>query len=104
MKNNIIIKIIWIALLIPFLSFAHNNKPMKLYVGAVELYKAKDVERIVVGNSKVISAKVIDDKGVLLIGEGNGNTDLQLWQKNGKLIKLSITVTNDNSQIGRATK
>ncbi|MEC4728089.1 pilus assembly protein N-terminal domain-containing protein [Shewanella sp. D64] len=97
MKNNKIIRIIWIALLIPFLSFAHNNKPMKLYVGAVELYKAKDVERIVVGNSKVISAKVIDNKGVLLIGEGNGNTDLQLWQKNGKLIKLSITVTNDNS-------
>ncbi|WP_076410091.1 type II and III secretion system protein family protein [Shewanella sp. UCD-KL12] len=97
MKIKIIINIIWVCLFIPFLSFAHNNKPLKLYVGAVELYKTANVERIVVGNGKVLSAKVVDNKGVLLIGESSGNTDLQLWQKDGKLIKLSITVTNDNS-------
>ncbi|QFU24339.1 pilus assembly protein N-terminal domain-containing protein [Shewanella eurypsychrophilus] len=97
MKTNNIIKIIWVCLFIPFLSFAHNNKPLKLYVGAVELYKTANVERIVVGNGNVVSAKVVDNKGVILIGEASGNTDLQLWQKDGKLIKLSITVTNDNS-------
>ncbi|WP_417763371.1 type II and III secretion system protein family protein [Shewanella sp.] len=75
---------------------AHNNHQIQLYVGAVELYKANNVERIVVGNGKVMSAKVIDDKGVLLIGDSAGLSDLQLWQKDGKLIKLSVVVTQDN--------
>ncbi|WP_108946181.1 type II and III secretion system protein family protein [Shewanella halifaxensis] len=97
MKNNKYLTLIWVCLFIPFFSFAHNNKPLKLYVGAVELYKTAEVERIVVGNGSILSAKVINEKGVLLIGESAGNTDLQLWQKDGKLIKLSITVTPDNS-------
>ncbi|GIU45237.1 secretory apparatus [Shewanella sairae] len=97
MKTNKYLKFIWVCLFIPFFSIAHNNKPLKLYVGAVELYKTTEVERIVVGNGSILSAKVINEKGVLLIGEKAGNTDLQLWQKDGKLIKLSITVTPDNS-------
>ena len=94
-----IIKLIIVILglsLISQLSFAHYNKPMRLYVGAVELYKAENIERIVIGNDKIISAKVINNKGVLLIGESPGDSDLQIWQKDGKLIKLSLTVTNDN--------
>ncbi len=95
------IKLLVILLGCSFLSFslfAHNNKPVRLYVGAVELYNVKNVERIVIGNDKIVSAKVLDTKRVLLIGESSGNTDLQLWQKNGKLIKLSLTVTDDNRQ------
>ncbi|MBW8183140.1 type II and III secretion system protein family protein [Shewanella nanhaiensis] len=97
MNSRKLIAIIWACIFIPLVSYAHNNTPLKLYMGAVELYKAKNVERIVVGNGKVLSAKVIDDKGVLLIAESPGNTDVQLWQKDGKLIKLSISVTPDNS-------
>lgn len=97
MKLLKIIAFFGVCLMLPSVTMAHNNKQMKLYVGAVELYKASNVERIVVGNGKVLSAKVIDNKGVLLIGEEPGNTDLQLWQKDGKLIKLSLTVTSDNS-------
>ncbi|WP_394391507.1 type II and III secretion system protein family protein [Shewanella woodyi] len=97
MNSRKLIAIIWACIFIPLVSYAHNNTPLKLYMGAVELYNAKNVERIVVGNGKVLSAKVIDDKGVLLIAESPGNTDVQLWQKDGKLIKLSISVTPDNS-------
>ncbi|WP_227006731.1 type II and III secretion system protein family protein [Shewanella donghaensis] len=80
-----------------FNCFAHNNKPFKLYVGAVELYKIENIERIVVGNGSIVSAKVLDEKAVILIGESAGETDLQLWQKSGKVIKMSITVTQDNT-------
>ncbi|QSX40162.1 type II and III secretion system protein family protein [Shewanella cyperi] len=82
---------------------AHNNKELKLYVGAVELYKAKDVERVVVGNPSVLNAKVVDEKNVLLIGQGEGQSDIQLWQKDGLLIKLSVVVTRDISQTKLAT-
>ncbi|NKF49356.1 type II/III secretion system protein [Shewanella sp. WXL01] len=103
MKNILITILAWTLLLLPNFSIAHNNTPFKLYVGAVELYKAKNVERVVVGNGNVLSAKVVDDKGVILIGESAGETDLQLWQKNGKIIKLSVTVTPDNSIKSTAT-
>ena len=76
---------------------AHNNKPLKLYVGAVELYKLSDVERVVVGNGSVLSAKVVDHKGVLLIANQAGQSDVQLWQNSGNVVKLSVVVTPDNA-------
>jgi pilus assembly protein CpaC len=103
MKLNIILTIIWACVILPLNSHAHNNKPLTLYVGAVELYPSANIERIVVGNGKVLSTKVIDNKGVLLIGEAAGETDLQLWQKDGRVIKLSITVTLDNTLKTTAT-
>ncbi len=97
MKILKIVIFIWACLLVSFNCFAHNNKPFKLYVGAVELYKIENIERIVVGNGSIVSAKVLDEKAVILIGESAGETDLQLWQKSGKVIKMSITVTQDNT-------
>lgn len=97
------ITLIWVCLLASSNCLAHNNKPLTLYVGAVELYKVANVERIVVGNGAIVSAKVIDSKGVILIGESAGETDLQLWKKTGEVIKLSLTVTPDNTRKTTAT-
>ncbi|MCH4293090.1 pilus assembly protein N-terminal domain-containing protein [Shewanella sp. 3B26] len=77
--------------------YAHNNQPVRLYVGAVELYKVKDVERVVIGNSGIVSAKVVDESNVLLIAEGEGLSDIQFWQKNGSIKKMSVVVTADNT-------
>lgn len=77
---------------------AHNNTPLELYVGAVELVPGKNIERVVVGNGKVISAKVIDGKGILVIAEGPGESDLQLWQRNGNVKKVSVTVSAGNQE------
>ncbi|QYJ76079.1 type II and III secretion system protein family protein [Shewanella sp. FJAT-52076] len=79
-------------------AYAHNNQPLKLYVGAVELYKIANVERVVVGNGGVLSAKVLDEKNVILIGESEGLSDIQLWQKDGTVRKLSVVVTKENAQ------
>jgi pilus assembly protein CpaC len=103
MKSLNIIFVFCVFILTSSTTFAHNNTPFKLYVGAVELYKAKDIERIVVGNGSVISTKVVDENGVIIIGESAGETDLQIWQKSGNVIKLSVTVTPDNSLKTSAT-
>jgi len=96
MKSLNVIFVFFVFIFTPS-TFAHNNTPFKLYVGAVELYKAKNIERIVVGNGSVISTKVVDNNGLIIIGESAGDTDLQIWQKSGNVIKLSVTVTPDNS-------
>ncbi|AZG72096.1 type II and III secretion system protein family protein [Shewanella livingstonensis] len=103
MKSLNIIFVFFICIFTSSVALAHNNTPFKLYVGAVELYKAKNIERIVVGNGSVISTKVIDNNGLIIIGESAGETDLQIWQKTGHVIKLSVTVTPDNSLKTSAT-
>ncbi|MGI2109450.1 type II and III secretion system protein family protein [Shewanella frigidimarina] len=103
MKSLSLIFVFFICIFTSPLASAHNNTPFKLYVGAVELYKAKNIERIVVGNGSVISTKVIDNNGLIIIGESAGDTDLQIWQKSGNVIKLSVTVTPDNSLKTSAT-
>ncbi|MCL2913863.1 pilus assembly protein N-terminal domain-containing protein [Shewanella corallii] len=75
---------------------AHNNSPLELYIGAVELLPLNNIERVVVGNGKVLSAKVVDDAGILVIAEGAGESDLQIWQRDGTLRKVSVTVTSGN--------
>ena len=103
MKSLNLIFVFFICIFTSSLAAAHHNTPFKLYVGAVELYKAKNIERIVVGNGSVISTKVIDNNGLIIIGESAGETDLQIWQKSGNVIKLSVTVTPDNSLKTSAT-
>ncbi|WP_350997796.1 pilus assembly protein N-terminal domain-containing protein [Shewanella sp. TB7-MNA-CIBAN-0143] len=103
MKSLNLIFVFFICIFTSPLASAHNNTPFKLYVGAVELYKAKNIERIVVGNGSVISTKVVDNNGLIIIGESAGDTDLQIWQKSGNVIKLSVTVTPDNSLKTSAT-
>ncbi|WP_282109887.1 type II and III secretion system protein family protein [Shewanella algicola] len=103
MKSLNLIFVFFICIFSSSLALAHNNTPFKLYVGAVELYKAKNIDRIVVGNGSVISTKVIDNNGLIIIGESAGESDLQIWQKSGRVIKLSVTVTPDNSLKTTAT-
>lgn len=83
-------------------AYAHYNRPLKMYVGSVELYAAKDIKRVVIGDEKVLSVKVIDSEGVLLFGNEVGESDLQLWLHDGRLIKYSVYVTPDNSLRGLA--
>ncbi|MEE2025765.1 type II and III secretion system protein family protein [Alkalimonas mucilaginosa] len=101
--KSVQLSLLWVLLcLASFYGYAHYNQPFKMYVGSVELYAAPDVERIVIGNGSVLSAKVVDEKGVLLFGDSVGESDLQLWLKDGRLIKLSVYVTVNNSLRGVA--
>ncbi|WP_341503842.1 pilus assembly protein N-terminal domain-containing protein [Gallaecimonas sp. GXIMD4217] len=100
---------LWLALagcLLSPSSQAHYNKELQLYVGAVELYKAADVQRVVIGNESVVSAKVLDDKHVVFIGGEVGAADVQLWRKDGKVVKLSVVVApkNDHRTIAKVRK
>jgi pilus assembly protein CpaC len=57
--------------------------PLELYVGQAHLIAASEVQRIVIGNGKVLQATSLDNGQVLVIPESPGQSTLHLWSKTG---------------------
>ena len=55
--------------------------PLELYVGQAHLIAASDVQRIVIGNGKVLQATALDNGQVLVIPEAPGQSTLHLWSR-----------------------
>ncbi|WP_105264716.1 type II and III secretion system protein family protein [Pseudoalteromonas sp. T1lg76] len=68
-----------------------------MQVGTMDLLPIEKVNRLAIAKPGVISAKVLDDEHVLVIAEGEGNTELQAWDGVGNIIKIQIKVSEFNS-------
>jgi pilus assembly protein CpaC len=62
---------------------AADMEPVRLTlgVGQVHVIQAPGVFRIAVGNGKVLQATALDERQVLVLPEGPGQSDLHLWSK-----------------------
>jgi pilus assembly protein CpaC len=58
-----------------------ENVRLTLSVGQVHVIPAPGVFRIAVGNGKVLQATALDERQVLVLPEGPGQSDLHLWSK-----------------------
>lgn len=76
---------------------AGSPSPLSLYVGQVRVLPQAAVARVAIGNGKLLSASVVADKQIVLMGESAGTTTLYVWLKNGRQIQYEVTVSADNS-------
>ena len=60
-----------------------RSEPITLYVGEAHVLNEPNVRRIAVGNGKVLQATALDERQVLVLPEGPGQTTLVLWGKTG---------------------
>ena len=65
-------------------------QPVDLYPGEVRVLPIAGVERIAIGNGGVVTATIVDEKQVVLLGEAIGRTSMHLWLKNGKSVWLLL--------------
>jgi pilus assembly protein CpaC len=65
---------------------------LTLSVGQVHVIPAPGIHRIAVGNGKVLQATAIDERQVLVLPEGPGQSDLHLWSKEGGERRFAIEV------------
>lgn len=72
--------------------------PIIVYPGQVKIIEQSDVERIAIGNGKLVTASVVGNKQIVLLGEAPGITSLYVWLKNGSQRSYEITITLDNAQ------
>jgi pilus assembly protein CpaC len=70
--------------------------PIGLYAGQVLVIDQPGVERVAIGNGTLLSATVVSDKQIVLLGEGFGITTLYVWLRNGNQINYEVSITQDN--------
>jgi pilus assembly protein CpaC len=80
--------------------------PISIYPGQVRVIEQADVERIAIGNGKLVTASVVANKQIVLLGESAGVTSLYVWLKSGAQRHYEITVSTpiDNSVKDNALK
>lgn len=64
----------------PFINQVEN---ISMYSGQVKIIPTRTIRRVAVGNGKILSVTLVDNKELLLLAEGTGETNLHLWYKNG---------------------
>ncbi|MCE5361223.1 MAG: pilus assembly protein N-terminal domain-containing protein, partial [Acidithiobacillus sp.] len=60
-----------------------EDQTLDLYAGEVKVIPTQPVKRVAVGDGKVLSTTVVDGKELLLLGDGEGETSLRVWFKDG---------------------
>ncbi|MCP3850579.1 MAG: hypothetical protein GY694_10130 [Gammaproteobacteria bacterium] len=92
---KIVLKIIYFIVGLMFaqsILAAQNNYFM--FVGEVKVYQIDEpVERVAVGNGKLISTSITDKGELILIAESKGDTNIHIWMKNGNEHRLKVYVT-----------
>ena len=74
-----------------------NN--VTLYAGQALVQNAPgQLERIAVGDGKVLRVTIVGERELVMIGEKPGETSLQLWMTNGTQRNVSVHVTLGNSE------
>ncbi len=74
---------------------AGGEQTLELFSGEARVLPVS-VNRIVVGNGKVISVSSIASNQLLVLAEGAGTSTLQLWLKDGSQQKMTVVVLEAN--------
>lgn len=69
---------------------------LSLYAGQVRVLPQAGVERVAIGNGALLTASVVADKQIVLLGESAGVTSLYVWLRNGTQINYEVTVSADH--------
>jgi pilus assembly protein CpaC len=78
-------------------SDARTFTTVTLYQGEVKVLERPGVTRVAIGNGKLITAQVVEDRQIVLLGESAGTTTLYVWLRSGAQVNYEVTVTSDHS-------
>ncbi len=69
----------------------------RLFVGEIKTLVLKTpIERVAVGNGKLVSTSILDNGNLLVLAEEEGDTELQIWLENGKVIAHKFYIVKNN--------
>jgi pilus assembly protein CpaC len=70
----------------------------RLFVGEIKtLALSTPIERVAVGNGGLVSTSILDNGNLLILAEAAGDTELQIWFKNGSVIAHKFYIIEGNS-------
>lgn len=71
---------------------------INLYIGEVKVLKVGDVDRVAVGNGDLLSTSILKNGQLVILAEGEGDTKLHIWTKDGRERQIKVLVTKSDSQ------
>jgi pilus assembly protein CpaC len=66
-----------------------------MYVGEIKSLPIAGVQRVAIGNGRIITTTVLE-KELVMLAESTGDTGLYIWLKDGSLHKYSVRVTQSD--------
>ena len=80
--------------------FVLKNQYLKLYKGEVKVLKIGEIERVAVGNGKVLSTSITKKGQLIILAEKQGETIIHIWGKAGweRELKIKISQSNPKSE------
>lgn len=69
----------------------------RLYVGEMKVLSLGEIHRVAVGNGSMISTSILENGDLLILAEAEGDTELQVWLKDGPVIAHNFYITAQNS-------
>ena len=75
---------------------------LRLFAGESRVIAQHNASRLAVGDGKIMSAAVLDDREILLMANAMGETTLHIWTRDGRSQRLKIVVHgNDMARVTR---
>ena len=78
--------------LVSFKLLAVESANVEMHVGSLKMLPIKNIIRVAIGKGDVVSSKIIEGKGLLLIAENPGDTELRVWRKGERESRIIVTV------------
>ena len=85
-------KILSTALLLLTVQLCFAADIIQMYQGQVKILKVGNINRVAVGDAKLISTSLLNNGQLLLIAEGEGESTVHIWFKDGKETNYTVTV------------
>lgn len=87
-----------LVLTIFFPSAAYATTNVDMFVGEVRIFGTVSVNRIAVGNGKVVRGDVLASGELIVIAESSGSSSLRLWNKDGTYEDYNIRVSEKDPE------
>ncbi len=94
MKNIIKAGFTLVLLTFSVISQADNYR---LFVGQMKTLSLPNIDRVAVGNGGLVSTSIMDNGDLLILGEKAGDTEVQVWLKDGKVVAHKFYIIPANT-------
>jgi pilus assembly protein CpaC len=74
------------------------SQNVDMFVGEVKVFGQVAVNRIAIGNGKVIRGEVLKNGELIVIAEAPGSSSLRLWNKDGSYEDFNVRVTENDPE------
>jgi pilus assembly protein CpaC len=89
---------LFVALLCAFPGSILAQERMSLYVGEVKVIRVGDVDRVAVGDGKLLSTSILKNGQLIILAEAEGETKLHIWTIDQKERQIKVMIGKNDAQ------